>query len=300
MVADGRPEAVRPIPVHKLTDEEKASIIEVCNTEENADKPPSQIVPALLDQGIYIASESSFYRVLIEHGQNNHRGRAQCRKARALPETYEATGPNQVWTWDVSYLPTQVVGMFYYLYMFMDIYSRKIIGYEVHDRECGTLSSELVQRCMLSEGNPQDVVLHSDNGAPMKSMTMKAKMVELEIIGSYSRPRVSNDNAYSESLFRTVKYCPSWPCKGFSTLEEAREWVQTFVDCYNNEHRHSKIDFVTPIQRHNGEHIAILENRKQVIELARQRTPRRWTGNVRRCVPTGSVTLNPCRAQKVE
>ena len=152
---------------------------------------------------------------------------------------------------------------------------------------------------MLSEGNPQGVVLHSDNGAPMKSMTMKAKLVDLEIIGSYSRPRVSNDNPFSESLFRTVKYCPAWPSKGFATLDQAREWSQRFVDWYNNEHRHSKIDFVTPMQRHMGEHVAILEGRKQVLELARQRTPRRWTGNVRRCVPTGPVTLNPGRRQKV-
>ena len=299
VLADKRPEAQRPTPKHKLTAEEKAEIINVCNTQENADKPPSQIVPALLDKGVYIASESSFYRVLSEHGQNNHRGRALARTARALPETFEATGPNQVWTWDVSYCPTQVVGLFFYLYMFMDIYSRKIIGYEVHDRECGTLSSELGQRCMLSEGNPSDVVLHSDNGAPMKSMTMKAKMVELEIIGSYSRPRVSNDNPFSESLFRTVKYCPAWPSKGFATLEQAREWVQNFVYWYNHEHLHSKIDFVTPMQRHRGEHVAILKGRREVLELARQRTPGRWSRDVRRCLPTGSVTLNPGRAQKV-
>jgi transposase InsO family protein len=298
VVADKRPEAVRPTPKHKLTEEEKATIIETCNNEENANKPPTQIVPALLDKGIYIASESSFYRVLSEYGQNNHRGRAQARTARALPETFEASGPNQVWTWDISYCPTHVIGLFFYLYMFMDIYSRKIVGYEVHDRECGTLSSELVERCMLSEGNPSDVVLHSDNGGPMKCMTMKAKLVDLEVIGSYSRPRVSNDNPFSESLFRTVKYCPAWPSNGFTSLEQAREWAQEFVDWYNNEHRHSKIDFVTPCQRHNGEHVAILEARKQVLELAKQRTPKRWTGNVRRCVPTGPVTLNPGRVKK--
>ncbi len=298
MLRDKRADAVRPTPAHKLTAQEKADIIEVCNRPENADKPPSQIVPAMLDQGEYIASESSFYRVLAEHGQNNHRGRSRGRQATVLPETYTASGPNQTWSWDVTYLPTRVIGQFYYLYMFVDIYSRKIIGYEVHDRECGELSSSLVERCMILEGFPYNVVLHSDNGSPMKSLTMRAKLVELGITPSYSRPRVSNDNPYSESLFRTLKYCPAWPNKGFQRLEEAREWVQRFVYWYNHEHKHSKVNFVTPVQRHTGEHVAILAKRKQVLEKAKRKTPRRWSGSVRSCTPVGPVTLNPAKAER--
>ncbi len=137
------------------------------------------------------------------------------------------------------------------------------------------------------------VVLHSDNGAPMKSMTMKAKMEELGVLPSYSRPRVSNDNPYSEALFRTLKYRPEWPSSGFESLEATRDWVQNFSHWYNNEHRHSKINFVTPAQRHEGKDTELLQKRKKVLEEAKRSNPTRWSKDVRNCVPIGSVTLNP-------
>jgi len=143
------------------------------------------------------------------------------------------------------------------------------------------------------------LVLHSDNGAPMKAQTMKAKMEEMGVMASYSRPRVSNDNPYSESLFRTLKYRPVWPSSGFSSLEIARDWVEEFVNWYNNEHRHSRLNFVTPAQRHAGKDTAILEQRKNVLEEAKRLNPYRWSGDVRNCDAAGSVTLNPEKTETV-
>ena len=154
----------------------------------------------------------------------------------------------------LTYCPSKVRGFYYYLYLIEDIYSRKIVGWEVHERESGSLAAELLQRTVLREQCfKSPLVLHSDNGAPMKSVTLKAKMEELCITGSHSRPSVSNDNPYSESLFRTLKYSPQWPSQGFKDLQTIRDWVQRFAAWYNNEHCHSRIGFVTPEQRHRGD-----------------------------------------------
>ena len=292
--SDKRPESTRPAPANKLTLDERNAIIDVCNQAEYRSLPPSQIVPTLLDKGIYYASESSFYRVLHECGQLNHRGRSQERTKRAKPTSYSASAANQVWSWDITYLASNVKGQFYYLYIFEDIYSRKIVGYEVHDKECGQLAAQLMQCSMMREQCfASSLVLHSDNGAPMKSLTMKAKLEELGVQSSYNRPRVSNDNPYSESTFRTLKYRADWPSSGFNNLAEARDWVQKFTDWYNTEHKHSKINFVTPNERHRAEDKQVLANRKRVLEAARQASPLRWSGNVRNCEPAGIVMLNP-------
>ena len=291
---DQRAEAQRPEPSNKLSSAERQAILEVSNEPKYARSPPSQIVPALLDEGIYLGSESSYYRILNEHGQLNHRGRSQAPRKSKKPTSHMACGPNEVWSWDITYLASTVRGLFYYLYLFEDIFSRKIVGYEVHERECGERAAELIQRCMLREQClNKPLVLHSDNGAPMKSQTMKAKMEELGVLSSYSRPRVSNDNPFSESLFRTLKYRPEWPSSGFYSLSDARDWVENFSGWYNNEHRHSKLNFVTPAQRHAGQDRELLLKRKQVLETARAARPDRWSKDVRNCEPVGAVTLNP-------
>ncbi|MCK5905218.1 MAG: IS3 family transposase, partial [Gammaproteobacteria bacterium] len=288
--SDKRPDCHHPAPANKLTDEEKKTILNVCNQPEYASLPPSQIVPLLLDKGIYYASESSFYRLLRAEGQLNHRGRAVAPKKSNKPTTHVAIKANQVWSWDITYLASPVKGQYYYLYLFIDIYSRKIIDCEVHEKECGVLASELVQRAMLKEQCfNKPLVLHSDNGAPMKARTMKAKLEELGILSSYSRPRVSNDNPFSEALFRTLKYDGSWPSSGFSSLSDARDWVQRFVDWYNNAHKHSQLNFVSPAERHADLDTDILAKRKTVLEAAKEAKPHRWSGNVRNCEPIGDV-----------
>jgi transposase InsO family protein len=298
VMSDQRSEVERPAPKNKLSEHEQQNILNVCNQPEYASLPPSQIVPTLLDKGLYIASEASFYRILKAHGQLNRRGKAQPNTHKSKPKSFEATGPNEVWTWDITYLASTIKGQFFYLYMFEDIFSRKIVGYEVHENECGTKAAQLMQRNILKEQCfKADLVLHSDNGAPMKSATLKAKMEELGVQSSFSRPSVSNDNPYSESTFRTLKYRPNWPSAGFKTLEEARDWVHEFVDWYNNKHKHSKINFVTPAERHEGKDVEILNNRKAILKAAKEKNPIRWSKDIRNCEPIGSVMLNPDKVE---
>ena len=293
--ADKRPSALSPEPHNKLSVKERDNIVTICNQSEFASLPPTQIVPILADKGEYIASESSFYRVLRERKQLHHRGRARV-ATRKKPTTHIAEGPNQVYSWDITYCPSNIRGLFYYLYMIVDIYSRKIVGYEVHEQESGECAAALVEKTVLREGCfMRPLVLHSDNGSPMKSSTLLAKLYELGISSSRGRPRVSNDNPYSESLFKTMKYGALWPENGFSDLDEARDWVQTFVDWYNSVHRHSGIKFVTPTERHMQQDHAILQQRKELYTKARAKNPGRWSGSIRNWKPVGEVALNPER-----
>jgi len=291
---DGRPGAQRPEPANKLTTQEREKILDICNQETYRSLPPSQIVPALADKGLYIASEASFYRVLKEAGQLHHRGKAQAPRKVSKPKGYKATGPNQLWSWDITFLATTITGMFYRLYLVMDIYSRKIVGWEIHDRETAEHASTLLRKACLAEGiSEHGLVLHSDNGSPMKGATMLATLQRLGVVPSFSRPSVSNDNPYSESLFGTMKYRPAFPSKPFESLEAAREWVHTFVCWYNEAHRHSGIQFVTPAERHSGAAHEVLEKRKAIYEAARQLHPERWSSATRNWSPAGEVWLNP-------
>ncbi len=294
IVEDKRPTAKRPEPSNKLSDEEQQQIIDICNEPEFADLPPNQIVPTLADRGIYIASESTFYRVLKARNQLVNRTRSKSMRKYNKPKAQVADDSNQVWTWDISHLPGEVKGHHYYLYMILDIFSRKIVGVEVHVQELGEYAAELLQRATWSEKCiSNDLVLHSDNGAPMRSFTMRAKMQDLGVISLYSRPRVSNDNPYSESLFKTVKYCPQWPVDGFDNIEEARLWIDKFVSWYNTEHKHSGIKYVTPEQRHGGLDTKILNKREEVYKKARSKNPNRWSKGCRDWGFIEKVYLNP-------
>jgi len=279
---------------NKLTDEERQRILDVCSQPEYRSLPPSQIVPALADKGEYLASESTFYRVLREAGQLHRRGKAETPRNIARPKGYLAERPNQVWSWDITFLASNVRGVFYRLYLILDIFSRKIVGWEVHTEESSEHASTLIRKAQLAEGVVKNgLVLHSDNGGPMKGATMLATLQKLGVVASFSRPSVSNDNPYSESLFRTLKYGPSYPSKPFESISAAREWVHSFVQWYNNTHRHSAIRFVTPSQRHSGEEVSLLEHRHAVYEDAKQRNPKRWPRHTRNWNPVGGVWLNP-------
>ena len=292
--ADQRPLVLRPEPANKLSVAERATVLDTCNSESFASLPPSQIVPKLADQGRYLASESSFYRILRADGQQHHRGRAKPPVRRKPPTSYKASGPCEVWTWDITWMPGPVAGMFFYLYLIVDIYSRKIVGWEVHERERAELAATLIRRAVMAEGCiTRPLVLHADNGSPMKGATMKVTMEKLGITASYSRPRVSNDNPFSEALFRTCKYRPDWPTKGFATKTDAQAWVKSFATWYNGEHLHSAIRFVTPDARHAGHDRATLANRAIVYANARAQNPERWSGKTRNWRPTGAVWLNP-------
>lgn len=296
-VQDGRLDAVHE-PRTKLTELERQRIIQVANDPEYAHLSPSKIVPTLADKGYYLASESSFYRVLKEEKQLKHRQKAKPARQVKKPRALTATAPNQIYTWDITYLPTLVKGLFLYLYLVMDIYSRKIVGWQVYEQESSALAADLMRDICQREGVQRDqVTLHSDNGSPMKGATMLATLQELGVIPSFSRPSVSNDNPYSEALFRTLKYRPEYPEKAFVDLEAARSWVEGFVDWYNTEHQHSAIHFVTPEQRHTGKDIAILANRQQVYLKARAENPGRWSGDIRNWNRIEIVNLNPEKEQ---
>lgn len=283
-------------PANKLSEAERRHVLATVNRPEYRDLPPSQIVPQLADQGEYLTSESSMYRILREADQAKERGRAKPREHRR-PEPHVATGPRQVWSWDITYLRGPVRGMFFYLYLILDVWSRKVVGWEVHHDENADHAGRLLSRTCLAEGvSFRDLlVLHSDNGGPMKGATMLATMERLGIVASFSRPRVSDDNPFSESCFRTMKYRPEYPERPFATLEDARAWVARFVEWYNGEHRHSAIRFVTPAQRHDGLEHELLARRQEVYEQARHRHPERWTGPIRDWSPVRVVELNPSR-----
>ena len=298
IMGDRRPEAARPTPAHALTEAERASILAIANEPRFADQPPARIVPALADEGVYLASESSFQRVLRAHGQNAHRGRSQAPQATRAPSTHIATGPGQVWCWDMTYLPTQVQGQWFYLYLIMDLYSRMIVGWEIHAADASDHAVHLLKRTALAEGihgASNKPVLHGDNGSTLKATSVLAMLHWLGVKPSYSRPRVSDDNAFVESLFKTAKYRPAFPAHGFADLQAARHWGHEFVRWYNHEHRHSGIRYVTPAQRHAGQDKALLAARHAVYQQAKERNPARWSRDTRDWSPVAAVALNPER-----
>lgn len=282
------------VPANKLSDAERSVAMEILNSNQFKDLPPSQIVPRLADQGRYVASESTLYRLLREAGQLTHRRPERLAHKRTKPRALMATAPNQIYCWDISYLPTEVRGIYFYLYLFVDLFSRQIVGWQVYDCESAALASGLLQSiCERNAIEPNRLTVHSDNGSPMKGETMLATMQRLGVAASRSRPAVSNDNPFSEALFRTLKYRPELPVKPFSGLLQARRWVTELVHWYNQEHRHSAIRFVTPEQRHLKLDEHILSERAKVYAAARDAHPNRWSGPTRNWSPITQVHLNP-------
>jgi len=279
-------------PSNKLSQLERQEIVTTMNSPAYRDLSPNQIVPLLADKGRYLASESSFYRILHEENLLHHRESSRP-ATHARPTEKIATDSNQVWSWDITYLASPVRGQYYYLYMVMDVWSRKITGWEVHPVEDMELSSVMIRRlCEENDIARDQLKLHADNGGPMKGATMLATLKKLGVAASFNRPRVSDDNPYSESLFRTLKYRPEYPKRPFESLEAATQWVSGFVRWYNEEHLHSEISFVTPSSRHAGSDTAILKNRTRVYEEARKKNPNRWSGQTRNWTAPTRVVLN--------
>ncbi|MCK8826121.1 IS3 family transposase [Fuchsiella alkaliacetigena] len=300
---DQRPLVERKAPKNKLTESERKEIIKVANSKEYADLPPSKIVPKLADKGKYIASESTFYRVLKEEKLNAHRSKSKKPVKREIP-THIATKPNQVWTWDITWLNASIKGEHFKLYLIIDMFSRLIVAHEVWETENAEYSKRLIRKATLSQNiatkTDQPLVLHSDNGSPMKAATFMVTLEKLGVQSSFSRPRVSNDNPYSESLFKTMKYRPIYPNKGFKNLTEAREWTSKFVHWYNHVHLHSGINFITPYQRHYGLDIDIMQKRIETYQEAKATHPERWSGEIRDWSLPEYVTLNPMEEDEVK
>jgi putative transposase len=293
-VGEDRRRGPKSAPPNQLSEAERTRVLELVNSPAYRDLSPKQIVPRLLDEkGLYLVSESTIYRLLHAEGQMTHRERSRPATSKR-PREQVATGPNQVWSWDITWLPGPVRGTFFYLYLILDVWSRKIVGARVHAEENSRLAAELfAETCRRLGLDPEGLVLHSDNGSPMKGSTMLATLQWLGVRASFGRPGVSNDNPFSESLFRTMKYRPHYPSRPFASLEEAQTWVTRFIAWYNREHRHSAIRYVTPDERHHGQEVAILERRQRIYERARAAHSERWSGKTRDWTPVATVRLNP-------
>ena len=290
-IEDGRQGPITA-PRNKLTELEREAILATAARPEFFNRSPHQIVPALADEGQYVGSESSFYRLLKLKDLLAHRGRTKIGQMKK-PKSFEATAPRQLFSWDITYLLSQVRGQYFYLYLFLDIFSRKIVGAEVHAAESMEHSSRLLKLICAREGiKDGELTVHADNGGPMKGATMLVTMQWLGVVPSFSRPSVSNDNPFSESMFRTLKFCPIYPTKPFENIEAARAWVIRFVEWYNNEHLHSGISFTTPASRHEGKDTEILKQREVVYASAQKKNPNRWSKATRNWSRIESVKLN--------
>lgn len=266
-------------PPNALTDEERKLVKDTCCTPEYRDYTPNEIVPRLAEIGLYIGSESTLYRILKEEDLLAHRRHTKVPSKNKKPDELKAVGPNQVLSWDITYLLSSIRGKYFYLYLFMDVWSRRIVGWDIHHQESAENSAALASKIM-SDDIFKNAALHSDNGGPMKGATMLATLQRLQVVASFSRPHVSDDNPYSESLFKTLKYHATYP-RHFETIEDARRWVSSFVEWYNNEHQHSGIQYVTPSQRHFGEDIEILKRREETYRIAKLNHPERWSGKTK-------------------
>lgn len=287
-------------PPHSLTEEEKKKIIEISNSSLYRDLCPWQIVAKLADSGTYLASESSFYRVLRNADLLNHRSKSKP-KERKRPKDLIALRPNQIWSWDITYLKSPVRGMYYYLYLVLDVFSRMIVGWTVEEKECCNRAALLItETCREHKVIEGELTLHSDNGGPMTGATMIVTLQKLQVTPSFSRPSVSDDNPFSESLFKTLKYHPSYPDGSFASLEEAKAWVTKFANWYNTQHLHSGIRFVTPQARHYGLETQILKHRHGVYQEAKLKNPLRWTRKTRNWSAITKVRLNPLKEMKMD
>lgn len=282
---------------HRLTEAEKDEVVAHSNRPGLRNLSAERVIAKLADEDIYVCSERSLRRIQKERNQANYRGRAKPATAVHKPREYAASEPLRVLSWDITYLRNASLrGAYFYLYLYVDVWSRRILGWAVHDEQTTEHAAALLRRvCRDFSIEADTAVLHQDNGAPMKGATFLATLNELGVTKSFSRPGVSDDNAFIESLFRHLKYVPSYPRRGFPNIADAAKWVAHFVEWYNSEHLHSAIGYVTPDDRHNGRDIEILIKRQRLYDEARQRHPRRWSGQRRKWNRPMIVTLNPER-----
>ena len=292
---DGRKGAEKKVP-RKLTEEERKKVKDTACEQRFKDLTPYEIVALLAEKGLYIASERTFYRILKHYGLLHHRGNSKPASIKSEPKELVATGPNEIWSWDITWLKTDVRGLFYYTYMIKDIWTKDIVGWAIHDREDDTLAASLFNSLQLKH-KMKGIYLRSDNGNPMKGATMLMTLYNLGVIPSYSRPRVSNDNPFIESLFKTLKYTAGYPGK-FKSMEEARMWMANFVNWYNTEHRHSAIGYVTPMQRRSGVYKEIFDKRNNTLVAAREKNPERWGKKQKVWGCDDKVYLNPGKDSK--
>lgn len=270
----------RPKPPLALDEQEKQMVINTLHSDRFCGLSPYQVYAQLLDDGRYLCSISTMYRILKNvHGHVKERRRQVLHRRYQKPELL-ATGPNQVWSWDITKLKGPVKWTYYYLYVIIDIFSRYVVGWMIADCELANLAKQLIEDTCTKQNIERDqLIIHSDRGPSMKSKTVALLLSDIGVTKSHSRPYVSNDNPYSEAQFKTLKYCPQFP-ERFGSLQDARSFCRQFFNWYNQEHRHSGIGLVTPEQLHYGIAQNVYDNRCKVLLGAFERSPLRFKGNV--------------------
>lgn len=277
--ADRQPVGPRLRPAAKvmpsaLSPAERARVLEVLNSARFADKAPAQVWAVLLDEGVYLCSVSTMYRILRDHQQVRERRAVAVHPARVKPQLV-ATGPDEVFSWDITTLKGPARGVYYYAYVMLDIYSRKIIHAEVHARQDQQLARDFIDRAIRANAGVLPRYIHSDNGGPMTSKTVAHLLSDLDITRSLSRPKVSDDNPFSEALFKTVKYCPAFP-EEFGSLQDAQGFMRDFSSYYNHHHRHSGIGLYPPAAVHDGSWKVLREARQDTLDAAWRARPDRF------------------------
>lgn len=260
--------------VHRLTEDEEVRFYAIATSQRFVDRTPEQIVATLAGEGQYIASPSTLYRILRKKKALAHRRESKKPRTATKPECIPVTGPNQVWAWDITWLKTEVSGLFFFAYTVIDLYDRSIVGWTIETSESEEHSTRLFRRIMR-DLSVSPAIVHADNGNPMRGVTLAVFLDSLGVTRSHSRPRCSNDNAFIESWHKTLKYSVGYPDR-FSIIEHARSWYADFVHWYNTEHQHSGIGYVTPFQMRSGEAFAIFAKRNKTILKARKENPLRW------------------------
>lgn len=259
----------------RLTDEERAEVLERVNTPRFADQPVTEVHATLLEESVYLCSERTMYRILAENKQVRERRNQLRHPKRAVPRLV-ARGPREVWTWDITKLPGPFKWSYYYLYVILDIYSRYVVGWMIAHRETAALAERLIRETCEREGiEPETLTLHADRGSPMKSKVVGELLADLGVAKSHSRPRVSNDNPYSESQFKTLKYQPGFP-ERFDSAAHARWHGQDFFGWYNEEHHHVGLAMMTPADVHFGRVDQIVATKQAALDGAYARTPHRF------------------------
>jgi putative transposase len=269
------PREARPAPPGALSPGERAGLLEILDSARFADKAPRQVWAALADEGTYLASVSTMYRVLRAAHQVRERRTQARHPAKAKPEL-AAYAPNEVWSWDITKLQGPAPGVFYHLYVILDIFSRCVVHWEAHSTELGELAAKFMEEAFRVNGGIVPGAIHSDRGTSMTSKPVTTLLADLEILKTHSRPKVSNDNPYSEAQFKTLKYCPVFPGE-FGSLQDARRFCEKFFAYYNHDHYHSGIGLHTPYSMHIGTAGAIQQKRQAVLSAAYAATPGRFT-----------------------
>jgi len=283
----------RPTPAHALSDGERAAVRDMLNSERFMDLPPRQVYAALLDEGRYLCHWRTMYRILSAHDEVRERRCLRRHPVYKKPELL-ATAPNQVWSWDITYLRGEAKWIHYPLYTVLDIFSRYVVGWMIAEVESSELAKQLIAETARKQGIlPDQLTLHADNGSPMKGKPLSQLLLDLGITRSHSRPHTSDDNPFSEAQFKTMKYHPDYPAR-FGSIDHARQWTREFFSWYNDEFYHSGLNLLTPASVHYGEATTIQQQRQSVMVAAYAAHPARFSRGVTKVkgVPA-AVWINP-------